>query len=71
MDFPGPDDPDENQDGIERTDDDLYESYSKLIPIYYQGKEYMVPENNTLLRVLAIFKSGSCLRKLLLEWGLP
>ncbi|HSE39478.1 MAG TPA: 2Fe-2S iron-sulfur cluster-binding protein [Acidobacteriota bacterium] len=52
MEFPGPDDVEENQDGIERSDDDLYEPYSKLIPIFYQGKEYMVPENNTLLRVL-------------------
>ena len=49
MQFP---DSDENQDGIERTTDDLYEPYSKLIPVYYRGKEYMVPENNTLLRAL-------------------
>lgn len=42
----------ENQDGIERSSDDLYEPYSKLVPIYYRGKEYMVPENNTLLRCL-------------------
>ncbi len=52
VEFPGPDNPDENQDGIERSDDDLYEPYSKLIPIYYRGKEFMVPENNTLLRIL-------------------
>ena len=50
MEFPGT--VDENQDGFERSDDDLYEPYSKLIPIQYKGKEYMVPENNTLLRVL-------------------
>ena len=50
MEFPGT--VDENQDGFERSDDDLYEPYSKLIPIHYKGKEYMVPENNTLLRVL-------------------
>lgn len=50
MEFPGV--ADENQDGIERSADDLYEPYSKLIPIYIKGKEYMVPENNTLLRVL-------------------
>lgn len=42
----------ENQDGIERADGDLYEPYGKLIPIYYRGKEYFVPENNTLLRCL-------------------
>lgn len=48
---------DENQDGFERTDDDLYEPYSKLIPIYYKGKEYMVPENNTLMRVLQYLNS--------------
>jgi hypothetical protein len=47
----------ENQDGIERQDNDLYEPYSKLIPIYYKGKEYMVPENNTLLRVLQYLNS--------------
>ncbi|HSP05864.1 MAG TPA: hypothetical protein VLR94_01745, partial [Acidobacteriota bacterium] len=41
-----------NQDGIERTGNDLYEPYSRLVPIYYRGKEYMVPENNTLLRCL-------------------
>lgn len=50
MEFPGT--VDENQDGFERSDDDLYEPYSKLVPIIYKGKEYMVPENNTLLRVL-------------------
>ena len=50
MEFPGS--VDENQDGFERSDDDLFEPYSKLIPIHYKGKEYMVPENNTLLRVL-------------------
>jgi 2Fe-2S iron-sulfur cluster binding domain len=48
MQFPS----DENQDGIERTQDDLFEPYSRLIPIYIKNKEYMVPENNTLLRVL-------------------
>jgi 2Fe-2S iron-sulfur cluster binding domain len=48
MQFPG----DENQDGIERTADDLFEPYSRLIPIYIKNREYMVPENNTLLRVL-------------------
>lgn len=42
----------ENQDGIERSAGDLYEPFSKLVPIYYRGKEYMVPENNTLLRCL-------------------
>jgi hypothetical protein len=42
----------QNQDGIERSGNDLYEPYSRLIPIYYRGKEYMVPENNTLLRCL-------------------
>jgi 2Fe-2S iron-sulfur cluster binding domain len=42
----------ENQDGIERYADDLYEPYSKLIPVYYKGKEYMIPENNTILRCL-------------------
>ena len=51
MEFPGSY-VDENQDGIERSDNDLYEPYSRLIPIYYKGKEYMVPENNTLMRVL-------------------
>ena len=49
MEFP---DSAENQDGIERTDNDLFEPYSKLIPVHYKGKEYMVPENNTLLRAL-------------------
>jgi hypothetical protein len=48
---------DENQDGFERTEDDLYEPYSKLIPIYYKGKEYMVPENNTLMRILQYLNS--------------
>jgi hypothetical protein len=48
MQFPG----DENQDGIERFNNDLFEPYSRLIPIYIKGREYMVPENNTLLRVL-------------------
>jgi NADH dehydrogenase/NADH:ubiquinone oxidoreductase 75 kD subunit (chain G) len=47
----------ENQDGIERQDNDLYEPYSRLIPIYYKGKEYMVPENNTLLRGLQYLNS--------------
>src|SRR5205085_6810708 len=42
----------ENQDGIERYDGDLFEPYSKLVPIHYKGKQYMVPENNTLLRAL-------------------
>lgn len=51
MEFPGSF-VDENQDGFERTENDLYEPYSRLIPIYYKGKEYMVPENNTLMRVL-------------------
>lgn len=49
MEFPSQD---ENQDGIERSTDDLYEPYSRLIPIHYRGKQYMVPENNTLLRCL-------------------
>ncbi len=48
MQFPA----DENQDGIERSADDLFEPYSRLIPIYIKNREYMVPENNTLLRVL-------------------
>lgn len=48
MQFPG----DENQDGIERQPNDLFEPYSRLIPVYIKNREYMVPENNTLLRVL-------------------
>lgn len=44
--------PDENQDGIERLPDDIFEPYTKLIPIFYKGQKYMVPENNTLLRGL-------------------
>jgi len=38
-------------------DNDLFEPYSRLIPIYWKGKEYMVPENNTLLRVLQYLNS--------------
>lgn len=52
MEFPGPGEVNENQDGIERSDNDLFEPYTQLIPIHYKGKQYMVPENNTLLRVL-------------------
>jgi len=55
MEFPGT--VDENQDGIERSDQDLFEPYSKLIPIHYKEKQYMVPENNTLLRVLQYLNS--------------
>ena len=36
---------------------DLYEPYSRLIPVYFKGKEYQVPENNTLLRVLQYLNS--------------
>jgi hypothetical protein len=42
---------------IEHQDHNLYEPYSRLIPIYYKGKEYEVPENNTLLRVLQYLNS--------------
>lgn len=47
----------ENQDGIEQSENDLFEPYSKLIPVYYKDKEYMVPENNTLLRALQYLNS--------------
>ena len=36
---------------------ELYEPYSRLIPIYYKGKQYMVPENNTLLRGMQYLNS--------------
>jgi hypothetical protein len=36
---------------------EVYEPYSRLIPIFFKGKEYHVPENNTLLRVLQYLNS--------------
>ena len=36
---------------------DIFEPYSRLIPIFYRGKQYDVPENNTLLRVLQYLNS--------------
>ena len=42
---------------VESPDNNLYEPYSRLIPIFYKGKEYAVPENNTLLRVLQYLNS--------------
>jgi len=41
----------------EEHNNDIYEPYSRLIPIFYKGKEYKVPENNTLLRVLQYLNS--------------
>jgi hypothetical protein len=41
----------------EQPDNNLYEPYSRLIPIFYKGKEYHVPENNTLLRALQYLNS--------------
>lgn len=42
---------------VEQPDNNLYEPYSRLIPIFYKGKEYRVPENNTLLRALQYLNS--------------
>ena len=42
---------------VEQPDNNLYEPYSRLIPIFYKGKEYHVPENNTLLRALQYLNS--------------
>jgi 2Fe-2S iron-sulfur cluster protein len=36
---------------------EVYEPYTRLIPIFFKGKEYQVPENNTLLRVLQYLNS--------------
>lgn len=44
-------------ESTEEQDSNLYEPYSRLIPIFYKGKEYSVPENNTLLRVLQYLNS--------------
>ena len=44
-------------DSMTNQDTNLYEPYSRLIPIYYKGKEYLVPENNTLLRALQYLNS--------------
>ena len=42
----------ENPESEEIRPDDVFEPYSKLIPVHIKGKQYMVPENNTLLRGL-------------------
>ena len=53
MDFPDGD----SQNAEEQERGDLFEPYSRLIPVYIKGKEYQVPENNTLLRVLQYLNS--------------
>lgn len=53
MEFPNT----ENPESEEIRPDDLFEPYSKLIPIFIKGKEYLVPENNTLLRGLQYLNS--------------
>jgi len=53
MEFPDIHDPESE----EIRPDDVFEPYSKLIPILIKGKQYMVPENNTLLRALQYLNS--------------
>jgi hypothetical protein len=53
MQFPDPN----AQEEFQEQPSEIYEPYSRLIPIYYKNKEYMVPENNTLLRVMQYLNS--------------
>src|SRR3990172_13185717 len=50
--------PDSNStEGMQGHTDEIFEPYSKLIPIHFKGKQFMVPENNTLLRVMQYLNS--------------
>jgi hypothetical protein len=53
MEFPNIDNPESE----ETRPNDLFEPYSKLVPVLIKGKQYMVPENNTLLRGLQYLNS--------------